>query len=352
MRVENVISAPMCVYGLCMTSIGEYIITYGGWSHLSSTVCRELRTYNTVNGIWRRYPAPIGTTNSCVLSSICAVGNLVYIFGGTDAPYFGQSTNSLISFDASNARWQILSPHIDGYHPNTPPPMIESFIYYHNENIYILGGFFDNDYFDSMYRFCLKTSTWSLVLQKGQKPIINYRIFGTVFKDKCYTFGHSATASPKRFKFINIFDFSNSTWTTRQTYSKNQLYPDDRINESFAFSNNLGYLSGGESSAGYRSDIWRIDLETLEWFKLYYCLKARIFNHCMSVVNDCYLYSFGGLGLHPDRLNTLQTFIVRPPTLYRLCLESISKSPNLRGYAKRLPAAIIDEINFDYTYNV
>ncbi|KII73469.1 hypothetical protein RF11_04455 [Thelohanellus kitauei] len=80
---------------------------------------------------------------------LCSVGNKLYIFGGSDEDE-KPLTNSLISFDVRNGTWETLSPHIDDYDPDTPPPMVESTIYYYNGSLYILGGLHDDNYDDSM----------------------------------------------------------------------------------------------------------------------------------------------------------------------------------------------------------
>ncbi|KII66112.1 Kelch domain-containing protein 10 [Thelohanellus kitauei] len=168
----------------CMTSAREFIIMYGGYDDWSWVAYNELWTYNTINGIWKRYHPPIKGPNACIHSSICSVGNLVYIFGGTVSPDSCLSSNSLISFDVGNATWKIFWEHTDDYDQNTPPPMIESCIFHHNGSLYVLGGLCNDDYLESMFKFCLKTSKWSVVPQNGLKPPIQGRILGTVFMNQ------------------------------------------------------------------------------------------------------------------------------------------------------------------------
>ncbi|KII61160.1 Kelch repeat-containing protein 2 [Thelohanellus kitauei] len=116
--------------------------------------------------------------------SICSVDNIVYIFGGSDLPYGDQPTYSLISFNVCNSKWHMLSPHIDEYDDNIPPPLVESCMVYHDGSLYILGGHLDDYYIDSIYKFSMNTSTWSFVNQNGQGPLLDYQIFGTVFKNQ------------------------------------------------------------------------------------------------------------------------------------------------------------------------
>ncbi|KII67072.1 Nitrile-specifier protein 5 [Thelohanellus kitauei] len=184
MYVLDVYSAPAGRSGHCMTSISKYLIIYGGYDYFSNTIYNELWIYNTVSSTWRLYPVQIETASRCISSAICAAGNFVYIFGGTSSSLLGKETNSLISFDIINATWQIISPHTDEYHQNSPPPMYGSCIFYHNKSLYIFGGCTALQFFDTMYQYCLTTSTWAVVVQNGLKQTPSYRTFGTVFKNK------------------------------------------------------------------------------------------------------------------------------------------------------------------------
>ncbi|KII71151.1 Kelch domain-containing protein 1 [Thelohanellus kitauei] len=332
----------------CMTSVCEFLIIYGGYENNTSEECNELWSYNAITGVWKWHKVPNEIKDTCISASICAAENIVYIFGGDcfdDDDY--RQTNSLVSFDFTNATWDLMFTHNDDYDQNVPPPMCGNLLFYHNGSLYVLGGFHDSLNLETMYKFCIKTSTWSIVGQNGVKPTFNRQIFGTVYKNQIYCFEDPPNGSNK-FREIRIFDFSTHTWTSRVTSSKNKLYPDDRIYESMAFFRKFGIMSGGimPYSNIYYSDIWWIDLESLEWFKIEYSLTTGVYDHRMSVVDDYHLYSFGGY--HDEGcLNSLERFPVQPPTLYRLCLEFISQSPILINHTESLPAAIVDELNLN-----
>ncbi|KII63055.1 Kelch domain-containing protein 10 [Thelohanellus kitauei] len=348
MNEETKQSMPENRIGHCMTSIREFLMIYGGFTDMFDYQHDGLWSYNTISGIWLRHQPPTEIKDTPVCSSICAVGNLVYLFGGACFRYNFRSTNSLIAFDTSNETWKTIFPHTNDYDENTPPPMYGNVLLYHNGSLYVLGGFKETVPLDTMYKFCLKTSEWFLVPQTGVKPFYHLKIFGTVFKNRLYCFEDSLTGT-NRFRDVKIFDFSNHTWTTKTTISKNQQYPEDRFDEAFAFSSRSGFMSGGmiPDTNIFHSDIWRIDLETLEWFKLNYTLTTGIYDHRMTVVDDSYLYSFGGDGNYHARLSLLDKFIIQPPALYRRCQETISKYPNLKSNIKSIPAAILDELNLN-----
>ncbi|KII61153.1 Kelch domain-containing protein 10 [Thelohanellus kitauei] len=322
MNVWNVQAELRNRRGHCMTSFNEFLIIYGGRCISSRTLYNELWTYNTITETWKKYFAPIEAEDTCVSSSMCAVENSVYIFGGRGFSVFEPATNLLLSFDVINKTWRTLSPWIDDYDPDFPHPLYGSGLFYHSGSLYVLGGVDNYMVVFKMYRFCLKTFTWSLVLQNEPKPSLDYRIFGTVFKDELYIFGGPPLLETNKFASFNIFNFSSNTWSTRATNVKDKWDPKIRIHDSYTFSDHFGYLSRGTDITGYNSDIWRIDLDTLLWCKLDYTFPAGLFFHSMAIVSGCYLYSYGSVGDGIVHSNMLRRITLQPPTLYHLCLGS------------------------------
>ncbi|KII69390.1 Kelch domain-containing protein 10 [Thelohanellus kitauei] len=198
-----------------------------------------------------------------------------------------------------------------------------------------------------MYKFCLKTSTWSWVKQNGVK-LSKRLIGGTIYKNQIYMF-ECVEPRTKRFRKILIFDFSTNTWTKRGIISKNHQYPTSELCGSCAFSKNIGYMSGGKhlGSSSYLSDIFKIDLDILLWFRVDYTLEVGIYDHCTSIVDDCYLFSFGGRRFDIDEDTTFQKIMIRPPTLYRLCLESVHRSQKEESLSQELPISILDDLNLN-----
>ncbi|KII71150.1 hypothetical protein RF11_09169 [Thelohanellus kitauei] len=119
----------------------------------------------------------------CVDSSICAEGNLVYLFGGADVRDVTRQTNSIISFDIIRDTWETLFAHTDEYDENKPPPIYNSLLLCFNGFLYVLAGnsLFEN--LEGMYKFCL-TLKWSSVPQNCVKPNFNRPTYGTVYKNQ------------------------------------------------------------------------------------------------------------------------------------------------------------------------
>ncbi|KII70759.1 Kelch domain-containing protein 10 [Thelohanellus kitauei] len=330
----EIVTEPLSLTKHSMTSVKEYVIINGGLDD-SSMIHNALFTYNTVTNIWRAYQPPGWVGFGMFCSSICGIGNQVYVFGGIDFIDVYRHTNSVFSLNLINGKWQNLFRRTENHDQNTPPPMKNSVMWYHNRRLYNFGGSLNNAGFENtIYKFCLKTSTWSKVRQIGSKPLIDRRIFGTIYKNQFYIFGASLITGENKFTLVNVFDFSRNKWTTKETKSKTQQYPDDRTQESFAFSAHFGYLSGGNipNTRTCYSDIWKMDLESLGWTKLDYTLKTAVREHTTYVVKDCPLYSFGGVRPSSLRKNTLECFDVESDTLSRVCDGFGSRVSNNSGF--------------------
>ncbi|KII63875.1 Kelch domain-containing protein 10 [Thelohanellus kitauei] len=349
MNVTGVMSAPTCRSDHSMTSTNKFLIVYGGCYNTCETVFNEMCIYNTITDMWRLYPGPFESEKRFASSAICAVRNSVYIFGGSNPHSYNDETNLLFVFDISSATWKTLSAHTNEYDQNSPPPMYDNCILYHNESLYILGGFAGNEFSNKMFKFHLKTSLWTLVPQNGPKPRSKTRLFATVFQNKFYCFGGYLENPTDKFEHVNIFDFSTHTWTTKQTHPNNGEFPSDRNHQSFVFSSEYGYLSGGDRLCGFYNGIWRINLESLEWLKLDYSLKSGMVFHKMAIVDDSMLYVFGGWYEDSICSDKLERFALKPQPLYQLCLESIRRLPNVRSIAALLPKSIADELNANTT---
>ncbi|KII63879.1 hypothetical protein RF11_05096 [Thelohanellus kitauei] len=152
---------------------------------------------------------------------------------------------------------------------------------------------------------------------------------------------------------LSIFSIFRQIRGLQDKQANNGEFPSDRDHYSFTFSTKFGYLSGGDSvdetRSGFYNDIWRINFESLEWFKLDYSLKSGIAFHNMALIDDSILYVFGCEYEHPFLSNTLERFVVLPPSLNRLCLESIMGLPDVKTITECLPASIADELNTNTT---
>ncbi|KII66145.1 Kelch domain-containing protein 10 [Thelohanellus kitauei] len=330
-----------------MLTIRDSLIIYGCIYDDVRGPVNEMWKIDTMRGICKKYQKPTSVEETCMESSICAVGGLVYIFGGVKYRpddmggvinnLDNHKSNSIIYFDTENGTWHNLSPNILLNDENTPPPMFDASMFHFNGSLYIFGGHGRGTFQRSMYRFCLTTFKWSRVQQDGEIPRTEiYSVDGTVFQNKYYFFRRAERDLEERFKRVTVFDLSTNLWKTNQ-------YPCNRVGESIAFSEGQGFMTGGMNGAEYFDDVWKIDLKTLEWTKFDQKLKTCRFEHVTSIVGNHSLYLFGGI--FADRFDVLEMYVYSPLSLYSTAMVSLIRSGRLECNYMGLPPSIQDEFN-------
>ncbi|KII66647.1 hypothetical protein RF11_01913 [Thelohanellus kitauei] len=338
-----------------LSSTREFLIVSGGKKQNNRTYYDEILVHNTISGVSKRYKSPF-KMKYFPISMICSAGNKVYMCCMKTHTHGCPNIISLISFDVTNARWENLYSHTENYCVNETLSLDLDLFFYHNESLYAFGlycGQYNSEEEDNsdepdtsgMYKFCLKTSKWSIVKQIGESRIFDGMTYGTVFKNQLIVF-NTLLGPTKKFREVKIFDFSTNAWSTRATTSKNKQYPPYQRTETYAFSSTCVYMTGGCKSSDPLSNtgIWRMDLESMEWTRMDYFVKTVAFRVITCVVDDTYLYSFSMICNDSPKPTTLELFTLQPPSLYRLCLESVYRSPNMTRYIGSLPMAILDDL--------
>ncbi|KII73982.1 Kelch domain-containing protein 10 [Thelohanellus kitauei] len=318
-------------------SVREYIVICGGSDKGKRKCYKDLWTYNTLSGVWMKYLLPTQIKNASAYPIICADQNLVYIFGAENIVEGYQEINSLFSFDVKHGKWERIYYHPRG-HDNGIEIIMFSAIFHDNGFMYLMGNGWRNRRLDLIYKFCLETLTWSLVVQIGETPKFKCRFCGTVYKINATIRG----------RVVHVFDFTTNIWTKRSTSAYNEQYPPERVFEAYAFSSTCAYMSGGPNPdwSALLLDIWKIDFETLQWVKLDQSLQRGLWYHRMSVVQDSYLYHVGSYHEKSRYLNGIERLILRIPTLFRISFEAVCRSPNSRIYIASLPETLLMDLNF------
>ncbi|KII63876.1 Kelch domain-containing protein 10 [Thelohanellus kitauei] len=326
-----------------ITSVRQFLVISGRSNDTPADTFDELWIYNTISAIWKRYQPPVEFIRCFNYPIICSSNNKVYICCCKFNVNVLQHINFIVSFDVINTKWEIVYSYTHDKDDNMSPAIFIELLFIHNGSLYVMGIDEEEQINVMMFKFCLESKRWSSVQQFGERPDYNNNIYGTVFKNKLYIFEDDLDVT-KKLREIKIFDLLTNVWTKRAIKSQNNQYPLDRDCETYAFSCNCAYMSGGRAPNDmFCSDIWKIDLETLECSQLDYSHETGICSHMISVVDDTYLYRVGGQSFSSPCINNVERFTLRLPSLLRLSLESICRSPNINSYIKSLPAPIVNE---------
>ncbi|KII72041.1 hypothetical protein RF11_05931 [Thelohanellus kitauei] len=120
-----------------MTSVREFLIICGGFGYNSHTNYNDMGSYNTTNGIWKRYIPPIQLGDIREYPKICAFGNKVYTCGIDPLYLRAKKIDSLVSLDVTNSKWENL--YLRTEEDNGPPPIHLRIIFFYNESVYDFG---------------------------------------------------------------------------------------------------------------------------------------------------------------------------------------------------------------------
>ncbi|KII60908.1 hypothetical protein RF11_13428 [Thelohanellus kitauei] len=183
MNLQNHQRMPKGRYFKDMVSVHEYIIFFGAMDRNSAQASNDFWTYNSISGVWKRYQPPIELGNICNNPKMCVVGNKVYICGMKYSDNGYPFISSLVSFDFINATWETLYYYAEDHDNNSLPQMDVSLFFCHKKCLYVVRDRVNHNKPFVIYKFSMRTSTWSLVQQIGSTPKCKREICGTVFKN-------------------------------------------------------------------------------------------------------------------------------------------------------------------------
>ncbi|XP_035234268.1 kelch domain-containing protein 10-like [Stegodyphus dumicola] len=85
------------------------------------------------------------------------------------------------------------------------------------------------------------------------------------------------------------------------------------------------FICGGQDGGGIFSDVWKINLKTLQWEKLNTNLPTPVYFHSAAISQAGQLFVFGGVNsiLENSRTNELFSMWVKIPSLAEMCWEAI-----------------------------
>ncbi|KII64890.1 Nitrile-specifier protein 5 [Thelohanellus kitauei] len=272
----------------CMDCVDTYIIIYGGvaWGNV---VCNEMWIYDIFKCLFVKYPLPSYVKKRCLYSAICTFGSVIYIFGGTSYPLGRDMTNKLLSFDVYQNKWVDMSKNCK-LTRNIVPKMYRASISYHGGFVYVISGIDGKQHLRTVYRYCTKSHIWSEIQLQSDISHPLSLTYLTTFKNRLY-FINNPDLSPIQFSHVRAYDPSNSTWCIMTSESATNTFPENRVGECMAFYGRYGYLSSGKkpfwvnngtqvvedhSKSVYLTDVWRIDLDTLEWKNISNVLSVLI----------------------------------------------------------------------------
>ncbi|CAI6372247.1 unnamed protein product [Macrosiphum euphorbiae] len=246
-------------------------------------VMRQIWKYSLDSGEWKvvnckNVPQELVTSYKIVTLP----GDIIIIFGGIGVPSGGICRNRMYLANLANEYKENGMSFIDLEESgDVPLPLYGLGVVMDGKYIYSIGNSSGSKHEMDVHRFDLSTRKWELLyksLGEDEDPNPRHQHKVVFSKGRIYIFGSKIRDADNfiyfGFKKIHMFDVANKQWhlfPTKPDHKEPEPgYPINRCFHSCVQcpeKSNLVYLCGGLGDFQTFNDVWRIDIDTMQWGK-------------------------------------------------------------------------------------
>eukprot|EP01087_Luapelamoeba_hula_P009093 TRINITY_DN2324_c0_g1_i2.p1 TRINITY_DN2324_c0_g1~~TRINITY_DN2324_c0_g1_i2.p1 ORF type:complete len:1297 (-),score=260.61 TRINITY_DN2324_c0_g1_i2:27-3917(-) len=288
------------------------LLTFGGLqsAFLSSTYNNDLHTYDIRSRTWKKQPAVRNTPSARAGHSLTKIAaNQFLLFGGESrgAVFRNSYLNDAYRLDATfdtHLSWHLLDPR--GHVPTARSAHTATLF---NDKVVIIGGYDGNRALSDVFIATITGNTISYkhsVLLNFPARQFHSAVDVTIKGKHCILLfgGKSHSNTPLNDLILIHFDNTDATW---EHLAPTGAIPPPRYGHAAIVhtgplssnSENVMVIFGGANDNGDRSDVWALDLNTLQWAEGgVRNAFPRSFHSAVSGASQ--LYSFGGRNNQAD----------------------------------------------------
>ncbi|XP_043258534.1 kelch domain-containing protein 10 homolog isoform X1 [Colletes gigas] len=328
----------------------KYLYSYGGFNPgisdndpemrndrawmSSKPLFKEVWKFNLATQQWRRLPGQDNMPAELASNAVILRGNILMVYGGTSVPFGMSCNNRLYLCNLNNGKMSIVAAKGD-----LPDPHYGQAVMYHKGYFYTVGGTSGYEYTCDIHRLDLRTGIWEKVyICSGidqNEPSGRYR-HELAFDGKfIYVLGGGTAVEAFGFLEIPAFDLEMNKWTTLNTYGTNE---DNRVPEPRRCHGCVQYtdgttgvtsvvISGGYNGDNVFCDVWRLDLNDLQWTCLRKCiLPCPVYFHSAALTPEGRMYTFGGIIKKNNkvvRTAAVHSVWLKIPKLSEVCWQAL-----------------------------
>ncbi|XP_033184557.1 scruin like at the midline isoform X1 [Bombus vancouverensis nearcticus] len=308
----------------------------------SKPLFKEVWKFNLVTQQWKRLPGQNNMPNELASNAVILRGNALMVYGGTGVPFGHSCSNHLYVCNVNNGRMCIVPAKGD-----LPEPQYGQALICHGSYLYTVGGTTGYEYTCDIHRFDLRAGIWETVYicsgRDQSEPTGRYR-HELAFDGKLiYVLGGGTATEAFGFSEIPAFDLETNKWIILNTYGDNDdnTVPEPRrCHGSVQYTNEKTGVTSVVISGGYNgdhvfSDVWRLDLNLLQWTCLRKCiLPCPVYFHSAALTPEGRMYTFGGIVKENNkvvRTDAVHSVWLTIPKLSEICWQAlIHYYPDLR----------------------
>ncbi|XP_050451629.1 kelch domain-containing protein 10 homolog isoform X2 [Cataglyphis hispanica] len=267
----------------------------------SKPLFKELWRFNLVSERWKRLPGQENMPNELASNAVILRGNALMVYGGTGVPFGESCSNQLYVCNVNDGTMKIVPATGD-----LPEPQYGQALVYHSSYLYTVGGTTGYEYTCDIHRFDLKNGIWETVYvcsgKEESEPHGRYRHELAFDGKMIYVLGGGTSTEAYGFSEIPAFDLETNRWRTLNTHgdSDEAMVPAPRrCHGSVQYTDEKSGITSVVISGGYNgdrvfSDVWRLDLSTLQWTCLRECiLPCPVYFHSAALIPEGRMYIFG-----------------------------------------------------------
>ncbi|KMQ97665.1 kelch domain-containing protein 10-like protein [Lasius niger] len=283
--------------------------------------------------------------NELASNAVMLRGNTLMIYGGTGVPFGETCSNQLYICNVNDGTMKIVPATGELPEPQYGQRDFRALVY-HSSYLYTVGGTTGYEYTCDIHRFDLKNGVWEMVYvcsgKDESEPHGRYRHELAFDGKMIYVLGGGTSSESYGFLKIPAFDLETNSWRTLNTQGDNDItavpeprrchgsvqYTDERSGVTSVF------ISGGYNGDWVFSDVWRLDLSTLQWTCLRECiLPYPVYFHSAALIPEGRMYIFGGI-VKVQRTNAVYSAWLTIPKLSEICWQALNYYyPKLKDYS-------------------
>ncbi|XP_025107786.1 kelch domain-containing protein 10-like isoform X2 [Pomacea canaliculata] len=316
-------------------------------------VLKEVWRFNFLTKKWKQMVMKGDVPQFLASHTVTLHGNTLVTFGGSGVPFGEQSSNDIhlgkLDLNMDTVTWSCLRCSGDRPERKYGHSQITEWPY-----LYIVGGTTGFIYNSDVHRLNLQTCHWDILFDSKQSgendtaycPEGRYRHEMILYDNKLFMFGGGLANAVYPLDKIPVFSLETMKWEEVETkgdtlaHSSSDTskgYPSARRCHSCLLFDDRMYLYGGRCNSRIYSDLWYLQLKTLQWHHIPLNMNVTCFFHHAAVSQSGCMYIFGGVvstdSEREERTNEIHKIWLHIPSLKEMAWlvmsDYLTSSPSL-----------------------
>uniref|UniRef100_H3B0E7 Kelch domain-containing protein 10 n=1 Tax=Latimeria chalumnae TaxID=7897 RepID=H3B0E7_LATCH len=291
----------------------------GGHENEDYPLFRELWRYHFAAGTWQQMGTEGYMPRELASMSVVLHGNNLLVFGGTGIPFGESNGNDVHVCNVKYKRWSLLNCR--GKKPNRIYGQAMAII---NGYLYVFGGTTGYVYSTDLHRLDLTTREWIQLKPNNPPNDVPQESLPLSVAHKGFYY------EVEENDVIHAYNLETNTWEELITKPHSKIgFPAARRCHSCVQIKNVDvFICGGYNGELILGDLWKLNLQTLQWTKLPAVMPEPAYFHCAAVTPAGCMYVHGGVvNIHENkRTGSLFRIWLVVPSLLELCWEKLLRS--------------------------